>query len=197
MTEVKKAGKKIKILKGGKRSGLMILAMGAAAGIHAQGAPRNGSDSAQASVPRFALSLGADGWFPTLLDPASAVSYGLGGTAQLSFAPIPFVEALTRFGFHSLRLSNNESILYMGGSAGLGLVARLYERYSLGLSGFAGLGRILNYKEKSFGLYELGVRLEAGFRLTAAMSLGLSAGYERLANPNTGPFWMRSAPGSG
>jgi tetratricopeptide (TPR) repeat protein len=86
-----------------------------------------------------------------------------------------------------MRLASNESILYIGGSAGLGFVARLFERLSVGVSGYAGLGKV-PYGDDLLGLYELGARLETSFRLSAAMTIGLSAGYENLANPNTGSF---------
>ncbi len=171
-----------------KAAGLFVLAVGTVAGLGAQtsGPPR---------TPPLAFSVGVDGWFPTLLDSGADIVSAVGGTAQVSYAPLPFIEALARFGVHSLRLASNDSLLYVGGSGGLGYVARLYERFSVGVSAFAGLGKVPDYNGQSFGLYELGLRLETSFRLTAALSLGLNAGYERLANPNTGPFMDAVAAG--
>ncbi len=134
----------------------------------------------------IAVTFSADAWMPKALDPDSDVAWAAGSTAQLSWAPYPFVHALARAGVTSLRLESAESVLYVGGAAGLGFTARLFERLSAGASVFAGLGRIPEYNGESYGLYEIGARLETSFRISAALSLGLSAGYERLANPNFG-----------
>jgi hypothetical protein len=177
---------------------MLIVAVGAAtgavAGVGAQalpvtaGAIPEGTPARQSSAARLSLSGSADGWFPQALDANADVSYAVGGTAQVSYAPLPFLEALARFGVYSVQLESNESMLYAGGSIGLGYVARLFERVSVGVSAFAGLGKVPNYNDQSFGLYELGARLEASFRLTASMTLGVSAGFERLANPCSG--WL-------
>jgi len=167
------------------------LAGGAAAGaqeLPATGLPPPAGEPAHnASSARLAISGSADGWFPTVFDADADIAFALGGTTQLSFAPLPFVEALGRAGVYSMSLASNESVLYIGGSAGLGFVARLFERMSVGLSGWAGLGKV-PYGEESIGLIELGARLETSFRLTAAMTLGVSAGYENLSNPIFGTF---------
>ncbi len=136
---------------------------------------------------RLGVSASVDGWFPGALDPSSDIDYVLGGNAQLSFAALPFLEALGRAGVYSIDLGTGTNMLYVGGSAGLGFVYRLFERVSVGAAGFVGLGKG-TYDKKSTGYYELAARLETSFRLTAAMSLGISAGYERLANPYTGTF---------
>ena len=180
-------------MKKSKRTGLFLAAVGSAAGVGAQGVSESdrpsplGSPLGAPNAARLGVSASFDGWFPGALEPDPDVSYALGGTAQVSYAALPFVEALGRAGVYSMTLASNESMLYIGGSAGLGFVARLFERISVGVSGHAGLGKV-TYDERSVGLYELGARLEASFRLSAAMTLGISAGYERLANPNTGPF---------
>jgi hypothetical protein len=176
-----------------KGTSLFIAAIGTAAGVGAQGLPLSGVQaSAEAATrapetARFGVSASVDGWFPGAIDPSSDIAYVLGGSAQLSFAALPFLEALGRAGVYSIDLGTNTNMLYVGGSAGLGFVYRLFERVSVGAAGFAGLGKG-TYGDQTTGYYELAARLETSFRLTAAMSLGISAGYERLANPYTGTF---------
>ncbi len=179
-----------------RQRGLVFIAIGAGAlsGAAAQGLPISGAaaptvdPASPSTAARFGISSSVDGWFPKALDPSTAISYVIGGTAQASYAPLPFIEALARFGAYSIQLDSNTSLLYAGGSAGIGYIARLFERMSVEVTGFAGLGKVPDYNNQSFGLYELGARLETSFRLSAAMTLGISAGYEKLANPNTGSF---------
>ncbi|HUW71263.1 MAG TPA: hypothetical protein VMX33_13625 [bacterium] len=179
-----------------RQRGLLVVAIGAGAisGVAAQGLPISGAavpasdQSPRSTAARFGISSSVDGWFPKALDPSAAISYVVGGTAQASYAPLPFIEALARFGAYSIQLDSNTSLLYAGGSAGVGFISRLFERVSVEVTGFAGLGKVPDYNNQSFGLYELGARLETSFRLSAAMTLGISAGYEKLANPNTGSF---------
>ena len=131
------------------------------------------------------VSVSANYWLPKVFDSSSAYSNVIGSTAQFSISPLPFVAALARVGVQSIRLDSNESLLYVGGAAGLAFTARLYERLSVSAAGFAGLGKLPNYNNQSFGLYEAGARLETSLRLSAALTLGISAGYERLATPTS------------
>lgn len=188
--------RKHQYMKKNKPRGLLFIAIGAGAisGATAQSLPISSAAAPAAdqappsTAARFGISSSVDGWFPKALDPSAAISYVVGGTAQASFAPLPFIEALARFGAYSIQLDSNTSLLYAGGSAGVGFISRLFERMSVEVTGFAGLGKVPDYNNQSFGLYELGARLETSFRLSAAMTLGISAGYEKLANPNTGSF---------
>jgi len=83
---------------------MLIVAVGAATGVGAQGLPvadgamPAGTPSRPSSAARLGLSGSADGWFPQALDADADVSYAVGGTAQLSYAPLRFIEALARFG---------------------------------------------------------------------------------------------------
>lgn len=179
-----------------KGAGLIVLAAGAATGVSAQGnsAPQGSAISQPAATSstraRLGVSASVDGWFPKLINAESDVKYAISGNAQLSYAPLPFLEALARAGVNSIQLESNESILYVGGAAGLGFVARLLERVSVEVSGFAGLGKILNYNGQDYGMYELGARLETSMRISSALTLGISAGYERLANPNSSASFL-------
>jgi len=179
-----------------KGAGILVLAAGAATGAGAQGnsvpqgTPLPGQAAPSYTRARLGVSALVDGWFPKLVNDGSDVQYAISGSAQLSYAPLPFLEALARAGVHSMQLDSDESILYVGGSAGLGFVARLLERVSVEVSGFAGLGKILNYNGKDYGMYELGARLETSLRLSSALTLGISAGYERLANPNSSASFL-------
>ncbi|TFG82747.1 MAG: hypothetical protein E4H20_07005, partial [Spirochaetales bacterium] len=173
---------------------MIAIGAGAAGSIGAQSLPIQdatlpvGTPIRAPTAARLGISASADGWFPRAFDANADVSFAVGGTTQLSFAALPFMEALARAGVYSMTLGSNDTVLYVGGSAGLSFVARLFERVSVGVSGFAGLGKVPNYSEQSFGLYELGARLETSIRLSAALTLGVSAGYEKLANPYTGTF---------
>ena len=138
--------------------------------------------------PSFTVSAMADGWFPSVIDPDSDVQFAVGGATQAEFMPFPNFRTIARFGVYTIRLGSNTSMLYAGGSAGLGFSARLSERLFLGIQGTAGLGKIPDYNGQSFGLYELGARLEASFRVSSVLTLGVSAGYGQLANPNFGSF---------
>lgn len=180
------ANRSVRIRKGAAlaASALGAVASAAAQDGTSQAAMEPSGNSRRTS--RLDISLCADAWMPKALDSGSDVSWAAGSTAQLAWAPFPFVQALARAGVQSLRLDSAESTLYVGGSAGLGFTARLFERLSASACAFAGLGRIPDYNGSDYGFYELGVRLETSFRVAAALSLGLSAGYEKLANPNTG-----------
>ena len=125
-----------------KRTALAVLAASTAAVTGAQSSMVTGLDS-------IGVSVSANYWLPKVFDPDSAYSNVIGSTAQLSIAPLPFVEALARVGVQSISLDSNETLLYVGGSVGLGFTARLYERLSVNAAGFAGLGKLPDYNDQS------------------------------------------------
>ncbi|MFW5729547.1 MAG: tetratricopeptide repeat protein, partial [Spirochaetota bacterium] len=136
----------------------------------------------------FEVSVDADGWFPRVLDPSSPVSFVAGGAAQLSLLPVPFAEVLARAGAYSIQFDAVDPLFYAGASVGLGLQARLSPRFSIGASGFGGFGRIPDVDPEesggqSYGVYEVGGRVGIDLRVTPALTLGIGAGYQRLATP--------------
>jgi tetratricopeptide (TPR) repeat protein len=175
-----------------RRAALFIVVSGALSGASAQQDQpswvRQDKAPERDSAPQLGLSFFGEAWLPKLLDGASDFSYGVGGGAQASFAPLPFIQALGRAGVQSIQLESSESLLYVGGSFGLGYVARLFERLSVSAAAYVGLGKIPDYKGYSVGFYELSARLDTSLRISASLSLGISAGYQRLANPNSGSF---------
>jgi len=136
------------------------------------------------------LSMSADAWFPKLLEQDTGVSYAIGSTAQATLLPIGPLDLMTRARVFSILTGAGENLFYLGGAAGLGLSKQLSPRLSLRTAGFAGLGQIPDIKvpgveEKSYGLYELGIRLEASYRLSASTRISLFTGFEQLATPTS------------
>ncbi len=135
-------------------------------------------------TPRFSVVTSVDGWFPTVLDQDAVLSYAVGGTAELAFAPLPFADASIRVGAYSLQVNPTGSLMYVGGAVGLGARFRLTDRWSIRAGGFAGLGHIPNLDGERYGLYDVGAHISASARITPSLSVDAFGGVRRLGVPS-------------
>ncbi|MFP4491876.1 MAG: tetratricopeptide repeat protein, partial [Spirochaetaceae bacterium] len=159
------------------------------------------------SAQGLELTLSMDGWFPQITDKETGITYAFGTTAQAHLLRFGSFSLLARGGGYSIQTDSDTSMVYLGGAAGLGYFTPITERIGVGAFGFAGLGNIPDIKisgidKKSYGLYELGLRLSSSLRLSASINLDLFAGYQRLATPVNGfidapavGIGLRIAPG--
>ncbi|MBU0936641.1 MAG: hypothetical protein KKC64_13565, partial [Spirochaetes bacterium] len=140
-------------------------------------------------LDRLGISQSVETYIPGLDGAQSTVSWTLGGTFQLAYSIFPKVDLLGRVGVQALQMRTNESLLYIGGSAGVGYSFSFADRFSIRASAFGGLGQIpdtntTDNETNSYGMYELGARLVADMRISSAFILGLSVGFQRLATPS-------------
>lgn len=130
---------------------------------------------------------------PSLVSEGSAFRAAGGGALELAYYPLSFFNLFARGSAQAIAVAGLDAAWLGSGSAGVGLRLGLTPRLSLGADAWAGLGR-LYYGGSDAGVYELGVRAGTFIRLSAALNLGLTAGWRRLAEPSQS---LADIPGAG
>lgn len=121
-------------------------------------------------------------------DGDAVIDWSIGSFLQASYFLNPNIFLLAKAGFHNLLTANRPDLLYIGAAGGLGFGFSPWHRIRLQANVYAGLGKIpdtgiTTEGSQSYGLYQAGGRFETSFRLTSALRIGLTFGYERLATP--------------